>query len=143
MTQSFKGTIQTYTASKTPRIMTRILKTGAYEAHGEIQYSRLEVFVPVPQRTNDVPGIFLSITNPRGRSFLRLTTEEAFQLEEWMCTSLQQAISDLPEAERIANLYRTADKLAHKYSIDELNTQLQDSDEKTPENDLQKDIDIS
>jgi len=108
--QQFKGTITTSTPKKTPRIFSEVIRVGAYEAHGETRYTRIELYIPTPQRSTDLPGLFLAISNPRGRCFFRFTPEEAQTLKELFSIHLDEAIHSLPEARKIYDIFVETEK---------------------------------
>ncbi len=77
-------------------------------------YTKISAWVPRPSDLNHKPGIFLSLSNPSGRSFVRLNQGDLEvliqQFTVWL-DSLNQAVA---HATQISESFRQLDRSIHK-----------------------------
>ncbi len=103
------------------RKLSRIYETrkqvGAItNAKGHTISTTIQLFVPLPSDVRHLPGIFLSISNGNGTTFVRLTPEEFQSIHEWMSSSSDMLLDAFNSASaRRASLIRE-DREYHGHS---------------------------
>ncbi len=120
MPDRLTGKLTSTYRKKLTRLFTTKLKIGFLPADESV-YTSIQVFVPVPTDINHVPGVFLTLSNPFGQAFTRLTLEDLDNIIEWLTTHKEQLTAAYDEASLKSKKLKEIERLIYENSQQTLN----------------------
>jgi len=72
-------------------------------------YTTLSAWIPIPVQADHLPGIMIALSNPSGRTFVRLNPDDLANIHLFFQTLINTFSEPLEKAQQISNQLKTLD----------------------------------
>ncbi len=93
---------------KLKRLWSANIRIGVVSDGNRQYYSTFSLFVPAPRHAEDIPAVFLTLSNSSGTCFARLNTGDLDDLSQFLSDMQTHASTARTNAQIIANQYQEA-----------------------------------